>query len=79
MARHGLAHVRVFGSIARGEDRPGSDVDLLVDVPPGVGLLQLARCRAELESLLGARVDLIPATDLKSGVAAEALAEAREL
>jgi predicted nucleotidyltransferase len=79
IARHGLAHVRVFGSIARGDDRPDSDIDLLVDVPPGVGLFRLGRCQAELECLLGARVDLIPAADLKPNVASAALAEAREL
>jgi uncharacterized protein len=78
-ARYGLTHVRVFGSIARGEDRQESDVDLLVDVPPGVGLFQLGRCQAELEALLGARVELIPAADLKAGVASQAFSEAREL
>jgi predicted nucleotidyltransferase len=79
VARHGLSHVRLFGSVARGEDRPDSDIDLLVDVPPGVGLFQLGRCQAELESLLGARVDLVPAADLKANVASEAFTEAREL
>jgi predicted nucleotidyltransferase/DNA-binding XRE family transcriptional regulator len=79
VARHGLSHVRVFGSVARGEDRPESDIDLLVDVPKGVGLFQLGRCQAELESLLEARVDLVPAADLKRDVASLVLAEAREL
>ncbi|MDA8040146.1 MAG: nucleotidyltransferase domain-containing protein [Actinomycetota bacterium] len=67
---------RVFGSVARGEKGPGSDVDLLVDVPRGVGLETLGRCQAEVEQLLGARVDLVPAGDLKAGVATEVLAEA---
>ncbi len=74
---YGLSNVRVFGSVARGEDRGDSDVDLLVDVGPGVGLMALARCERDLEALLGARVDLVPAGDLKPGVAASVLAEAR--
>jgi predicted nucleotidyltransferase len=41
-----------------------------------VGLVTLGRCQAELEVLLGARVDLVPAGDLKPGVAAEVLVEA---
>jgi predicted nucleotidyltransferase len=76
-ARHGLSHVRVFGSVARGEDDVDSDVDLLVDVAPGVGLLGLARCERDLEALLGAPVDLVPADDLKPSVAMSVLSEAR--
>ena len=79
LARYGLRHPRVFGSVARGEERPGSDVDLLVEVPDGVGMIALARCQAELEQLFGAPVDLVPYDDLKVGVKAEALAEAVEL
>ncbi|MGO9294764.1 MAG: nucleotidyltransferase family protein [Streptosporangiaceae bacterium] len=58
----------VFGSVARGEDHPGSDVDLLADLPPGLSLFALDRIEADLEAILGTRVDLIPATDLKPGV-----------
>jgi uncharacterized protein len=76
-AGHGLGNMRVFGSVARGEERAGSDIDLLVDVAPGVGLVELGRCQAELEELLGAPVDLVPATDLKAGVATEASLESR--
>jgi predicted nucleotidyltransferase/DNA-binding XRE family transcriptional regulator len=63
---HGASHVRVFGSVARGEDRPGSDVDLLVDLPPGLGLLGFGRLLDDLERILdGTKIDLVPATDLK--------------
>lgn len=68
-AQHGLANVRVFGSVARGEDHEGSDVDLLVDVPAGMGLLGLARAQRDLEEVLGAPVDLVSAGDLKPLVA----------
>jgi uncharacterized protein len=57
--------------VARGEDRPGSDVDLLADLPP-MGLLGLGRVQADLEALLGAKVDLVPASDLKPAVRARA-------
>ena len=69
-AAHGVENLRVFGSVARGEDRPGSDVDLLADLPPGLSLFGLGRLEGELEDILGTRVDLIPAGDLKPGVRA---------
>ncbi len=68
-AAHGVQNLRVFGSVARGEDRPESDVDLLADVPPGMGLLGLGRVEAELEAIVGAQVNLVPAGTLKPDVA----------
>ena len=67
-AARGVSNLRVFGSVARGEDRPDSDVDLLADLPPGLSLFGLSRLEADLEGILGTRVDLIPAADLKPGV-----------
>jgi len=67
-AAHGVTGLRVFGSVARGEDRPDSDVDLLADLPPGLGLFGLGRVEAELEHIVGARVDLAPAGSLKPQV-----------
>jgi predicted nucleotidyltransferase len=67
--RNGASNVRVFGSVARGEDGPGSDVDLLVDLEPGTGLLSLGRMEVELTELLGRPVDLVPARMLKPHVA----------
>lgn len=74
-ARHGLTNVRVFGSVVRGEETETSDVDLLVDAAPGVGLLGLGRCQQELEELLQATVDLVPAEGLKPGVAGAVAAD----
>jgi uncharacterized protein len=71
-AAHQVTNLRVFGSVARGEDRPDSDVDLLVDLPPHMGLLGLGRLQAELEAILGAKVDLVSASDLKPAVRARA-------
>ena len=65
----------VFGSVARGEDGPDSDIDLLVDLPPGLGLFGVARLQGELQQILDARVELIPAAELKPGVRPAAVAD----
>ena len=67
-SRHGVKVLGVFGSVARGEDRPDSDVDLLVELPAGMGLFALARVQNDLEELLGSPVDLICESALKAGV-----------
>ena len=71
-AAHGVRNLRVFGSVARGEDRPDSDLDLLADVPPGMGLLGLGRVEAELEAIIGVQVDLVAAGTMKPGVSERA-------
>lgn len=73
---HGADNPRVFGSVARGDDRPDSDVDLLVDLAPDTGLFALGRLQADLERVLGAPVDVVPADGLKPGVRAEVESEA---
>jgi hypothetical protein len=60
--------VSVFGSVARGDEGPDSDVDLLVELPADAGLCALGRLRRELEELLGTRVDLVPGSGLKADV-----------
>lgn len=69
-ARHRAGNVRVFGSVARGEDGPGSDVDLLVDPGSEMSLVDLARLEDELADLLGRPVDVVPARSLRPVVAA---------
>jgi len=64
-ARYGVAGLAVFGSVTRGEERPDSDVDLLVELPPGMGLFRLGRLRSDLEAAVGLPVDLVPVSDLK--------------
>jgi predicted nucleotidyltransferase len=49
---------RVFGSVARGEEHEGSDIDLLVDLPEGYTLVDLAGLKLEISELLGEPVDL---------------------
>ncbi len=71
-AAHGVTNLRVFGSVARGQDRPDSDLDLLADLPPGMGLFGLGRVQADLEAIIGSQVDLVPAGDIKLAVRARA-------
>jgi predicted nucleotidyltransferase len=76
-ARHGASNVRVFGSVARGDARPDSDVDLLVDVEPTRSLFDLAGLFMELQEILGVRVDLVEAAALRpedADVLADAIA-----
>jgi uncharacterized protein len=57
-ARHGATEVRLIGSVARGEARPDSDIDLLVTWNEGTSLLDHAALMLELENLLGRKVDI---------------------
>ena len=65
---HGVTNARLFGSVARGDDHEGSDVDLLVDFAPTTSLFKILRIKDELEMILGVEVDLIPSTGLKDRV-----------
>ena len=74
--RHGVTNVRVFGSVAAGTDGPASDLDLLVDIRETTSLLDLARLEAELSTLLGVQVDVVPSRSLRPHLAARVLGEA---
>ena len=58
-ARHGVHNVRIFGSVARGEAGPDSDVDLLVDAGPDTTPFFPGGLVADLEALLGRRIDVV--------------------
>lgn len=72
-ARHGASNLRGFGSVARGDDQEGSDIDLLVDLDNDADLFSLVRLERELSELLGVDVDVIPASGVDDK---EILAEA---
>jgi len=57
-AQHGASNVRIFGSVARGETRPDSDVDFLVELEPSRSLLDRIALIQDLEDLLGKKVDV---------------------
>jgi predicted nucleotidyltransferase len=58
-AKHGAHNVRIFGSAARGEAGPTSDVDFLVEMEDGRSLFDLVRLWQDLEELLGRKVDVL--------------------
>jgi predicted nucleotidyltransferase len=68
LGRHGVTNADIFGSAARGDDHEGSDLDLLVDFPPGTSIIDIIGIKRELEEVLGAPVDLIPRAGLKERV-----------
>ncbi|WP_221177355.1 nucleotidyltransferase family protein [Nocardioides marmoriginsengisoli] len=72
----GGSRPRVFGSVATGEDRDGSDIDLLIDLPPTVGLLRVARLERLLSDVLGIPVDIVPKDDLRPDFEDRVLREA---
>ena len=78
-ARHGARNIRVFGSVARGDDRPDSDVDLLVAVEPGRTLLDVIALEQDLQELLGRRVDVLTEGGLSPYLQERILAEAASL
>ena len=77
--RHGATHVRVFGSCARGEQKPESDLDLLVDLEPGRSILDLVAIKQDLEDLLGKRVDVVTERSLSPYVRDAVLKDALTL
>ena len=74
--QHGVVDVRVFGSVARGDSGPDSDVDLLVDVTPGRGFLDIVAFWQDVEELLGRRVDVVTTGGVSPYVRAKIMAEA---
>lgn len=76
-SRFRVANPRVFGSVLRGTDLDGSDLDLLVDALPGATLFDLGGLQVELELLLGIHVDLLTPDDLPAKFRDKVLAEAQ--
>jgi len=78
-AQHGAHNVRVFGSVARGDARPDSDVDLLVELEPGRSLLDLGGLLMDLQTLLDREVDVVTDNGLRDRIRARVLQEAKPL
>jgi predicted nucleotidyltransferase len=77
--QHGAHNVRIFGSVARGEARPNSDVDVLVELEPGRSLLDLGGLLMDLQDLLGVEVDVVTEKGLRERIRERVLKEATPL
>jgi predicted nucleotidyltransferase len=77
--RHGARNVRIFGSVARGDDDEKSDFDFLVEMEPGRSLLDHAALLLDLEELLGCKVDVLSEKGIKARIRERVLREARPL
>lgn len=78
--RYGARRIRVFGSVARGEERPDSDIDFLVDFPPGYDLFKQRLPLADrLAEITGRNLDVIPEHELNRHMREAVLKEAVDL
>lgn len=74
--KYGARNVRVFGSVARGEALPDSDIDFLVELEPGRSLFDLGGLLYELQALLGVDVDVVTVNGLRARIRDRVLREA---
>lgn len=74
--KYGALNVRIFGSVARGEARPDSDIDFLVDLEPGRSLFDLGGLLYELRNLLEVDVDVVTEKGLRRRIRASVIREA---
>jgi predicted nucleotidyltransferase len=75
----GMSNPRVFGSVVRGEDTEGSDLDILVDPAPRTSLMDMAGLQIEIEQVVGIKVDLRTPAELHAKFRDKVLAEAASL
>ncbi len=75
-SKRGAHNVRVFGSVARGDQHHDSDIDFLVDFEPGRSLLDLTGLSLDLETVLGCKVDVVSSRGLKPRLSDEVLRDA---
>jgi hypothetical protein len=79
LRKHRVDRASLFGSVVRGEDTPGSDIDLLVEMPPEASLLDLAGLKLDLEELLDREVDVVTYRSLHPLLRDRILAEQRPI
>jgi len=77
--QYGARNVRIFGSIARGEGKRDSDLDVLVDLEPGRSLLDIIAIKQDLEDLLNTKVDVVTEAAVSPYIRDEVLRQAISL
>lgn len=75
LERYGATRAGVFGSLVRGQMRPRSDIDILVEIPEAIGLLEFVGLKQELEKAIGRKVDLVEYETIKVRIRDRILAE----
>jgi predicted nucleotidyltransferase len=76
---YGIRSIKVFGSMARGDEKPESDVDLLVEIGPEVSGFTLGALLMDAQDLLGRPVDIVTLAALHPAIREQVLREAQEL
>jgi len=76
-SKYGASNIRIFGSVARGDDQATSDIDFLVDFRPGTSLIEWSSLRLDLQDLLGCAVDIATEKTLKPRLKPIILSEAQ--
>ena len=66
LTNKGLLNIAVFGSVARGDEKPGSDIDLMVKVPDDMDAFRLAGIQSDLQEILGASVEIVTLKEFNS-------------
>jgi len=77
--QHGIMNIRIFGSVARGDDNLQSDIDLLVDLEKGRTLFDLGGALIQLQDLLGRKVDIVTERGLHWYLREKIMKEAKPL
>ena len=76
---YGVLEIGIFGSCIRGEQKPGSDIDILVEIKRPAGFVRFMRLERHLKHLLGAKVDLVSKKALKPFIGRHILEEVRNV
>ena len=77
--QHGIVNIRIFGSVARGEENLQSDIDLLVDLEKGRTLFDLGGALVKLQNILGRKVDIVTERGLHWYLRKKIMKEAKPL
>lgn len=77
--QYGVTRIRIFGSVARGEEDNNSDIDFLVDLEPGRSLFDLGGLQMALQELLGRKVDVVTPAGIRQSLQERILSEVVDL
>lgn len=77
--KYGAKSIRIFGSVARGEDRPDSDLDIIVEMEKGASLLDIIAIKQDIEDILGRNVDVVTEASISPYIRDKVIGEAISL